>query len=100
MGRRREIFFLLLLIFLGSVYDMVQRSLWLSFSPEDKLKCGEDILEQEENLSGTPGAVQLQREKPRKWGLTYKIGGELSISHLYGRGKILLFLLLIPPRKT
>ena len=79
---------------------MVQRSLWLSFSPEDKLKVWGRYFEQEENLSRDTRRSSAPARETQEVGLTYKIGGELSISHLLWEREDLLFLLLIPPRKT
>ncbi|MDI3543417.1 MAG: hypothetical protein PWP57_1022 [Candidatus Atribacteria bacterium] len=77
--------------FPGSVYDMVQRSLWLSFSPEDKLKVWGRYFEQEENLSRDTRRSSAPARETQEVGLTYKMGGELSISHLLWERKDLLF---------
>ena len=77
--------------FPGSVYDMVQRSLWLSFSPEDKLKVWGRYFEQEENLSRDTRRSSAPARETQEVGLTYKIGGELSISHLLWEREDLLF---------
>jgi len=68
-------------LFPGTMHDMYQRSIWLSLYPEKKLKIWGGYYGQEENLSKdtTRGAPKREREE---YGLTYKIGGELSISHI------------------
>ena len=71
--------------FPGTMRDMYQQSLWLSFSPEDKLKVWGNYFEQEENL---PRSV-AKRER-EEYGITYHAGGDLSLSHLTWRREDLL----------